>query len=133
MGAVRRFATKSGRLHEGYIMKSVAMRVLALGGTVWLLCAPLAVAAEPDEEKIALGKEVFLERAKPACGLCHTLADAGTEGSVGPVLDDLKPDAERVRQAVVNGVGPMRPYKDLSEEEVDALAVYIAAVTGGSQ
>jgi len=114
-------------------MKSVAMHVLALGGTVWLLCAPLAAAAEPDEETMALGKEVFLERAKPACGLCHTLADAGTEGSVGPVLDDLKPDAERVRQAVVNGIGPMRPYKDLSEEEVDALGVYLAAVTGGAQ
>jgi len=89
--------------------------------------------AETDEEKFALGKEVFLERAQPACGLCHQLADAETEGSVGPVLDDLRPSADRVRQAVVNGIGPMRPYTDLSEEEVDALSFYVAKATGGDK
>lgn len=113
-------------------MRFSARHVLALGWTVGTLLAPLPAAAETDGEKLALGKTVFLERAEPACGLCHTLADAGAEGSIGPILDDLKPDADRVRQAVTNGIGPMQPYTDhLTEEEVDALAFYVATVTGG--
>ena len=114
-------------------MSFAAKYVLALGWTAGILLVPNHASAEPDAEKLALGKEVFLERAQPACGLCHTLADAGSEGSIGPILDDLKPDAERVRQAVTNGIGPMRPYTDhLNEQEVDALSYYVATVTGGS-
>ena len=30
------------------------------------------------------GKKLFIQ----ACGGCHTLADAGTSGSIGPDLDD---------------------------------------------
>ncbi len=39
----------------------------------------------------AAGKKVFTTN----CGSCHTLADAGTDGSVGPNLDDLKPTWRR--------------------------------------
>src|SRR4029450_6462954 len=34
---------------------------------------------------IALGKQDFQQN----CGTCHTLADAGTNGKVGPVLDQV--------------------------------------------
>ncbi|RUT33192.1 cytochrome c [Arsenicitalea aurantiaca] len=90
----------------------------------------MAEAEAPDEAKLELGRTVFLERAQPACGICHTLADAGTEGAIGPVLDDLRPTVEVVTRAVTQGIGPMRPYTDLSEEEIDALAHYVAHVTG---
>ena len=33
------------------------------------------------------GKDIFLAN----CGSCHTLADAGTSGKIGPNLDQLKP------------------------------------------
>ena len=33
-----------------------------------------------------LGHRLFTAEAVPACGICHTLAAAGTEGAVGPVL-----------------------------------------------
>ena len=33
------------------------------------------------------GKTIFTSTASPACGSCHTLADAGTTGTIGPDLD----------------------------------------------
>lgn len=85
-----------------------------------------------EEAALALGKRVFLEIANPPCGLCHTLADAGTDGQVGPVLDELKPTADRVRTAVVNGIGPMPPNEGLTKEQIEALALYVSAVAGKS-
>ena len=85
-----------------------------------------------DDEKLALGREVFLERAEPRCGICHTLADAGAEGAVGPNLDDLKPNEDQVRTAVKGGVGAMPPFEEvLSAEEIEAVAHYVASVAGG--
>jgi cytochrome c6 len=103
----------------------------AVAAIVFAMTVPAAV-AQPNDEKFELGREVFLERAEPACGLCHTLADAGTDGGIGPILDDLKPTADQVRLAVTLGVGPMRPYSDLSEEEVEALAHYVSTASGGA-
>jgi mono/diheme cytochrome c family protein len=37
------------------------------------------------------------------CGKCHTLNSAGTHGTVGPNLDQLKPDQARVLAAIENG------------------------------
>ena len=73
------------------------------------------------------GKKIFLENAEPSCALCHTLKDAGASGEVGPNLDELKPDLEKVRLAVKNGVGNMPPYGDsLSAAEIAAVARYVA-------
>lgn len=83
-----------------------------------------------DEAKLALGKAVFLERSEPQCAFCHSLADAGAKGEVGPILDDLKPDEERVRKAVTEGIGPMPANEILSKEEIDAVAHYVAIVAG---
>lgn len=78
-----------------------------------------------------LGFRLFTAEAVPACGICHTLAAAGTAGPIGPVLDDLKPDAARVRAAVTDGVGIMPAYGDsLSSEQIDAVAQYVATATG---
>lgn len=78
-----------------------------------------------------LGKQVFLEAAQPPCALCHTLADAEAVGEVGPILDELKPDAERVKAAVVNGIGVMPAYGEiLTEEQIEAVAHYVATAVG---
>src|SRR6266516_1914141 len=50
------------------------------------------------------GKQVFVSN----CGGCHTLGAAGTTGSVGPNLDQLKPNAARVQRQVRNGGPGMR-------------------------
>jgi mono/diheme cytochrome c family protein len=91
-----------------------------------LLAAPAAAASDP----IALGRQVLLEQAEPRCGACHTLADAKAIGQVGPSLDELKPDAGRVKAAVQNGIGVMPAFNDLTSEQVEAVSAYVAAVAG---
>jgi cytochrome c6 len=67
-----------------------------------------------------------------SCGSCHTLADAGTTGTVGPNLDDTKPGLERAVSQITSGGGGMPPFKGrLSEEQIQALAEYVVESTGG--
>ena len=91
---------------------------------------PLAAHAADD---LALGKQLFTQ-ATPACAVCHTLKDAGSEGAVGPVLDELKPDATRVANALRNGLGNMPAYKaTLTEAQIQALANYVAKASGAAR
>ncbi|MFY9294809.1 MAG: cytochrome c [Methylorubrum rhodinum] len=98
-----------------------------------MLLAFLAAPAAADPARLELGKRVFTELAEPRCGACHTLADAGTKGEVGPVLDTLKPSASRVATAVTNGIGVMPAFEDLTEEQIKAVALYVQTVTGGKE
>ena len=92
-----------------------------------------AMAAE-DADKMAIGKKLFTAGAVPACALCHTLKDAGSEGAVGPVFDDLKPNAARVKKALYDGLGAMPSYKaTLTEAQIDALAYYVSKASGAEQ
>ena len=94
---------------------------------VALAAAALAVPAQADEAaQMALGKKLFAT-ATPACALCHTLKDAGSEGAIGPVFDELQPDAARVTRALRDGIGAMPSFKGvLSEAEIAALALYVS-------
>jgi cytochrome c oxidase subunit II len=89
------------------------------------------------------GRELFTSAAEPsACGSCHTLADAGTNGTTGPNLDQALAgaDEEYIRQSisdpdaeVAEGFSPglMPNYgESLSEEQVDALVEYLTEVSG---
>ena len=105
------------------------MRLFGLLTLTLALVAPSA-SARADEAAMALGKKVFLEMSSPQCALCHTLADAGASGAVGPVLDELKPTADRVRTAVTKGIGPMPANTILTREQVEALALYVSTVAG---
>jgi mono/diheme cytochrome c family protein len=74
------------------------------------------------------GKQVF-ETA--GCKGCHTLADAGATGTVGPNLDDAKPSHDLVVERVTNGKGPMPPFKgQLSEQQIQDVAAYVSSVAG---
>ena len=78
----------------------------------------------------AAGKEVF---ATAGCEACHTLADAGSAGTVGPNLDQAKPSATLVVARVTNGKGAMPPFKgQLSETQIDDVAAYVSSVAGAS-
>jgi mono/diheme cytochrome c family protein len=86
---------------------------------------------EPEGEggDPAAGKEVFLGTA--ACGSCHALADAGTEGTIGPSLDATKPSYDKVVERVTNGQGIMPPFSgQLSEQEIQDVAAYVSSVAG---
>jgi len=67
-----------------------------------------------------------------ACGSCHTLADAGTSGTVGPSLDDAKPTLDKAIAQITNGGGGMPAFKgQLSDAQIQALAEYVVQATGG--
>jgi cytochrome c6 len=94
--------------------------------------SPLTGAAQ-DAGGAALGKRIFTAESEPPCGVCHALADAGASGAVGPSLDELQPTEEQVRVAVRGGVGVMPAYESLSEEEIAAVARYVATAAGQAQ
>lgn len=101
----------------------------ALGG--FALALLLATPAQADQPLIEQGRRVFLEQAQPSCSLCHSLREAGAGGTIGPDLDQLRPDAARVEAAVRNGVGVMPPFAEsLDAEQIRAVAHYVAAVAG---
>jgi cytochrome c oxidase subunit 2 len=86
------------------------------------------------------GKELFVQN----CGSCHVLADAGTEGEVGPNLDTVLKgkDADFIRESIVNpdaeiaqgfqpGVMPTNFEELFTPEQLDGLVDYLVESTGG--
>jgi cytochrome c6 len=76
----------------------------------------------------AEGKLIFQQN----CGTCHTLSDAGTNGQVGPPLDQVKPDKQRVVNAIKKGglgSGTM-PANIVTGKEAQAVADYVSSVAG---
>ena len=90
--------------------------------------APEQTGGGAPAEAAPAGADVF---ASAGCGGCHTLAAADATGSVGPNLDELKPDAATVATVVSNGSGSMPAFGDLSDAEVQAVADYVASSAGG--
>ena len=69
------------------------------------------------------GKGVF----KASCGSCHTLADAGTSGQIGPNLDQARPDYETVRAKVESGGGGMPSFSGrLTPQQIRDVDAYVA-------
>ena len=93
---------------------------------VFLLIFSNLVFADP---KMELGLDVYNDKAQ--CGMCHALQAAGSEGQIGPNLDQLKPSISQVITAVTNGIGVMPPFEGtLSSEEIEAVAYFISASAG---
>lgn len=93
----------------------------------------LPAGAQTDADQLALGKKLFMQGAVPACSACHTLKDAGANGAIGPVLDELKPDAQRIAKALRNGIGQMPSYAgSLSEAQILALAQYVSRASSAA-
>lgn len=97
-----------------------------LAAAVLVSAASGVAAKDVDKDK---GRQMFLQGTQPNCALCHSLKDAGATGAIGPSLDELKPDAERVAKAVRQGVGVMPAFKNLSDAEIKLLSEYVAAAT----
>jgi mono/diheme cytochrome c family protein len=75
------------------------------------------------------GKTIFSAN----CASCHTLEAAGASGTVGPDLDELKPDEATVEKQVINGGGPMPAFgkqEILSPEEIETVSAYVADEAG---
>ena len=75
----------------------------------------------------AAGEGIFEAQ---ACGGCHVLEAAGTEGNTGPNLDEAQPSFEAVVTQVTNGGGGMPAYGGtLSEVEIQDVAAYVVEST----
>ena len=82
-----------------------------------------------NTDKMARDKTLFTTTI-PVCALCRTLKDAGAEGAVEPVPDELKPDANRVSKALRDRLGAMPSFKAaLSGADMAALAYCVARAT----
>ncbi len=107
----------------------VAVAAMVVGAS----CAGAAPASGTDDA-MARGRALFAGGAQPACAICHTLADAGAQGTVGPSLDEVRPDAARVERALREGFGAMPSYAEsLSAAQRRTLAEYVAAASGGAR
>jgi mono/diheme cytochrome c family protein len=117
-------------LRSGVIAASAAAAMLAAsacggsGGS-----SSSATTSDNGVVSAAAGKAIFTSN----CSSCHTLADAGASGSVGPNLDDLKPDDATVVHQVTNGGGVMPSFADkLSKTEILSVAKYVSTAAGNS-
>jgi mono/diheme cytochrome c family protein len=92
---------------------------------------PSAPAGDP-----AAGKAIF---ASAGCGTCHTLQDAGTNGTVGPNLDDVLKgkDPAFIRESIVDpnaeiaegfapGVMPQTFGDQFDDKQLSDLVAYLA-------
>jgi mono/diheme cytochrome c family protein len=76
------------------------------------------------------GKALFL---KSGCVGCHTLSDAKATGTVGPNLDQAKPDYRLATARVTLGKGAMPSFKgQLSDQQIADVASYVVKATGGT-
>ena len=77
------------------------------------------------DEMLDLGKNIFLEKGN--CSTCHTLLDAGSNGDIGPNLNEIKPSFEKIVMAVSNGIGVMPAYEGIfTSKEIEAVAIYVS-------
>jgi cytochrome c oxidase subunit 2 len=87
---------------------------------------------------MAKGKQLFVQN----CGSCHTLADAGTNGTTGPDLDKalkgktptfIKQSIEQPNAAIAPGyspgIMPQNYAQTLKPAQLDALVKYLSEVT----
>ena len=82
----------------------------------------------PKGDPVA-GKAIFLGAS--GCTGCHTLADAGSSGTVGPNLDDAKPSFDLAFDRVTNGQGAMPSFKtSLTDQQRADVAAYVSSVAG---
>jgi mono/diheme cytochrome c family protein len=106
---------------------------------VWALSREGGEDASPESVPASLeeGKELFITN----CGACHTLAKAGTDGIVGPDLDELlappgptPPDPAtikpRVLDAIENGRGGRMPAGIVSGDQADVVADFVSKCAG---
>ncbi len=103
--------------------------ILAAALVVMLFVGPQLVAEDKPAATGEDGDVVFTG----TCGSCHTLAAAGTKGTLGPKLDGISLDASQIESVVRDGTGRMPGFHGaLSDSEVAAVAAYVAGAQGAA-
>lgn len=101
--------------------------ILAAALVIMLFAGPKLVAEDKPAAEAEDGDVVFTG----TCGSCHTLAAAGTKGTLGPKLDGISLGAEKIEGVVRDGTGRMPGFHGaLSDSEVAAVAAFVAGAQG---
>jgi mono/diheme cytochrome c family protein len=122
-----------------FVMFGLVVLLLGVGIPAWAISNEGSESASPGAVPSNLqgGKDLFVTN----CGACHTLAKAGTDGVIGPNLDELlappsasAPDPAtvkpRVLAAINNGMGGRMPKGLLSGQNAQEVANFVANVAG---
>jgi cytochrome c6 len=119
-GAVTNGTPMPANLVRGQDALDVAAYVASVAGT------GSATSSSPAQLGSS-GAAIF----KGECSSCHTLKAAGSTGTVGPNLDQLKPSEPRVVRQVTNGGAIMPAFKGkLSPAQIQAVAKYVSSSAG---
>ena len=122
--------------------RRIAAAAIAAGAVLVAGCGETVGYTEGTGDRTN-GKELF----KDKCASCHTLADAGTSGEIGPNLDDAFADARRsglgestfvqvvrgqIAYPVVKPVtgAPGMPANIVEGQDADDIASYVGSVAG---
>jgi mono/diheme cytochrome c family protein len=90
---------------------------------------PTQTQAELPKGDPAAGKQVF---ASAGCTSCHTLKAANAKGTIGPNLDEAKPELSLIVERVENGKGVMPSFKgQLSPKQIADVAAFVFQSTHG--
>jgi mono/diheme cytochrome c family protein len=125
-----------------FVMFALVVLILGIGIPAWAYTHQGSESSSPEDVVAGLqgGKDLFVTN----CGACHTLSKAGTDGVVGPNLDELlappsasAPDPStikpRVLSAINNGVAGRMPKGVLSGQQADEVATFVSQVAGQGQ
>jgi mono/diheme cytochrome c family protein len=119
----------------GSVALSVVLALAPMANAFAGQATPAAPAATPVDAKPAAPSEAVLKKGKElfnnnSCSSCHTLADAGAIGDIGPSLDkNDKLTTAFVIARVSSGSGPMPAFGgQMSADEIKTIAAYVTAV-----
>jgi mono/diheme cytochrome c family protein len=122
-----------------FVLFGIVVLLFGVGIPAWALTQEGSESSSPENVPSSLqgGKDLFVTN----CGACHTLAVAGTDGVIGPNLDDLlappsasAPDPAtvkpRVLAAINGGVRGRMPKGVVSGQQAEEVANFVANVAG---
>ena len=119
-GAVANGTPMPANLVHGQDALDVAAYVASVAGTGSATTPPPAQLGND-------GKAIF----KADCSSCHTLKAAGSTGTVGPNLDQLKPKQATVVHQVTNGGAVMPAFKGkLTPAQIQSVATFVSSSAG---
>jgi cytochrome c6 len=118
-----------------------SVAIFGVFALIFLVAIPyIAISKEGTEGSaevtVASSDEEAQELFQTNCGSCHTLGAAGTDGVVGPNLDELlgmgTPEANRGRvlTAVDDGIEGRMPAGILGGEQAELVADFVARSAG---